>query len=94
MRGAGLQRRAGLSCWHLAGRLCGHSCHAAACEFTFVVQATTCKRCYLEAISIAGLTPPIAALLWQAELYTGVLLLAPMVSLEKVSQAGLNPYLL
>jgi hypothetical protein len=34
------------------------------------------------------------ALLWQAELYVGVLLLAPMVSLEKVSQAGLNPYLL
>ena len=30
----------------------------------------------------------------QAALYTGAVLLAPMVSLEKASRAGLNPYLL
>lgn len=30
----------------------------------------------------------------QAALYRGAVLLAPMVSLEKASRAGLNPYLL
>ena len=30
----------------------------------------------------------------QAAMYRGAVLLAPMVSLEKASRAGLNPYLL
>jgi acylglycerol lipase len=48
---------------------------------------------FLTGISLGGCVA-IHVMQRHAELYKGVLLLAPMVSLEKVSRAGLNPYLL
>lgn len=48
---------------------------------------------FLTGISLGGCIT-LQTLRRHADLYKGAVLLAPMVSLEKVSKAGLNPYLL
>jgi hypothetical protein len=54
-------------------------------------QRSTWQACWLAFIGWRSWTALAPA---QAALYRGAVLLAPMVSLEKASRAGLNPYLL
>lgn len=50
------------------------------------------QRLFLMGISMGGCVAAHAALK-RPDLFSGAVLLAPMLSLEKVAKAGLNPYL-
>lgn len=70
--------------------LLGCSCWRGICVFaTYSAQVHALCYCQSEALGSR-----LARGFVQAELFQGAVMLAPMVSLEKVSHAGLNPYLL
>lgn len=57
------------------------------------IEGFSASQVFLVGISLGGCLS-LKAAMGSSDLWRGVVLLAPMISLEKVAKAGLNPYLL